>query len=55
MFADGLINLHTRDVGAGIRLHRGPLGLTETLRPPAAGVPGHVGFRAGAFTVARIR
>lgn len=34
MIADGLVNLYTRDIDAGIRFYRDLLGFTETFRTP---------------------
>ncbi|GAA2891105.1 VOC family protein [Actinoplanes cyaneus] len=51
MFADGLVNLYTRDIEAAVRFYRDLLGLTETFRTPAEGTPSHVEVRAGSFTI----
>lgn len=51
MFGNGLVNLYTRDMEAGIRFYRDLLGLAETFRTPTEGTPEHVEFRAGGFTV----
>lgn len=51
MFADGLVNLYTRDIDAGIRFYRDLLGLKETFRTPKTGTPTHVEFKAGGFTL----
>ena len=51
MFANGLVNLYTRDIDAGIRFYRDLLGLGETFRTPRTGTPTLVEFRAGGFTV----
>jgi lactoylglutathione lyase len=51
MFADGLVNIYTRDIEAAIRFYRDLLGLVETFRTPTEGIPEHVEFRAGGFTV----
>jgi lactoylglutathione lyase len=51
VFASGLVNLYTRDIEAGARFYGDLLGLTETFRTPREGVPSHVEFRAGDFTV----
>jgi lactoylglutathione lyase len=51
MYADGLVNVYTRDIEAGIRFYRDLLGLQETFRTPKAGTPTHVEFRAGGFTL----
>lgn len=51
MFADGLVNLYTRDIEAGLRFYKDLLGLEETFRTPATGVPEHVEFRVGGFTL----
>lgn len=51
MFADGLVNLYTRDIEAGIRFYRDLLGFKETFRTPKAGTPTHVEFKVGGFTL----
>ncbi len=51
MFSDGLVNLYTRDIEAGIRFYRELLGLKETFRTPKTGTPTHVEFKAGGFTL----
>ncbi len=51
MFSNGLVNLYTRDMDAGIRFYGDLLGLTETFRTPQDGTPEHVEFRAGGFTL----
>jgi catechol 2,3-dioxygenase-like lactoylglutathione lyase family enzyme len=51
MFVNGLVSLYTRDIDAGIRFYRDLLGLQETFRTPTTGVPTHVEFRAGGFTI----
>jgi lactoylglutathione lyase len=51
MFSDGLVNLYTRDIEAGIRFYRDLLGLDETFRTPTEGTPEHVEFRAGGFSL----
>ncbi len=51
MFADGLVNLYTRDIDAGIRFYRDLLELKETFRTPKVGTPTHVEFRVGGFTL----
>jgi lactoylglutathione lyase len=51
VIADGLVNLYTRDIEAGIHFYRDLLGLAETFRTPAEGTPSHVEFRAGGFTL----
>jgi lactoylglutathione lyase len=50
-FINGLVNLYTRDMPAGIRFYGELLGLTETFRTPAEGTPEHIEFRAGSFTL----
>ena len=50
-FINGLVNLYTRDMAAGIRFYGDLLGLTETFRTPAEGTPEHIEFRAGGFTL----
>ena len=42
MFTAGFVNLHTRDLEAGIRFHRDLLGFRETFRTPTEGAPEHV-------------
>jgi lactoylglutathione lyase len=51
VFSNGLVNLYTRDMDAGIRFYGDLLGLTETFRTPTEGTPEHVEFRAGGFTL----
>ena len=51
MFVDGLVNLNTRDIEAGIRFYRDLLGLEETFRTPKTGTPTHVEFRVGGFAL----
>lgn len=51
MFANGLVNLYTHDIEAGLRFYRDLLGFTETFRTPAEGVPEHVELQLGGFTV----
>ncbi len=51
VFTDGLVNLYTRDIEAGIRFYRDLLGLKETFRTPKTGVPTHVEFKVGGFTL----
>jgi lactoylglutathione lyase len=51
MFTAGLVSLYTRDIEAGLRFYRDLLGFTETFRTPAEGIPEHVEFRLGGFTV----
>jgi lactoylglutathione lyase len=51
MFSDALVNLYTRDIEAGIRFYHGLLGFRETFRTPKQGVPTHVEFRVGGFTL----
>lgn len=51
MFADGLVNLYTRDIDAGIRFYRDLLGLRETFRTPRTGAPTHVELKVGGFTL----
>ena len=51
MFADGLVNLYTRDIEAGIRFYRDLLGFKEIFRTPKAGPPTHVEFKVGGFTL----
>jgi lactoylglutathione lyase len=51
MFADALINVYTRDIQAAAHFYGDLLGLTETFRTPAEGVPAHIEFRVGGFTL----
>ena len=51
VFADGLVNLYTRDIEAGIRFYRDLLGFKETFRTPKTGTPTHVEFKVGGFTL----
>jgi lactoylglutathione lyase len=51
MFVAGLVNLYTRDIEAGLRFYRDLLGLAETFRAPAEGVPEHVELELNGFTV----
>jgi lactoylglutathione lyase len=51
MFVDGLVDLYTRDIEAGIRFYRDLLGLRETFRTPNTGTPTHVEFRVRGFTL----
>jgi lactoylglutathione lyase len=51
VFSDGLVNLYTRDIEAGIGFYRDLLGLEETFRAPREGPPEHVELRAGGFTI----
>ena len=51
MFTAGLVNLYTGDIEAGVRFYRDLLGLEETFRTPREGVPEHVEFRFGGFTI----
>jgi len=51
MFVDGLVNLYTRDIEAGVRFYRDLLGFKETFRTPKTGTPTHVEFRVGGFTL----
>jgi lactoylglutathione lyase len=51
MFVNGLVNLYTRDIEAGLRFYRDLLGFTETFRTPAEGIPSHVELALGGFTV----
>lgn len=51
MFVNGLVNLYTRDIEAGLRFYRDLLGFTETFRTPTEGVPTHVELRLSGFTV----
>jgi lactoylglutathione lyase len=51
MFVNGLVNLYTADIEAGIHFYGDLLGLEETFRTPKEGVPEHIEFRAGGFTI----
>jgi lactoylglutathione lyase len=51
MFVNGLVNLYTADIEAGIHFYGDLLDLEETFRTPKEGVPDHIEFRAGGFTV----
>ncbi len=51
MYVTGLVNLYTRDIEAGLHFYRDLLGFTETFRTPPDGVPEHVEFQLGGFTV----
>lgn len=51
MVTSGLVNLYTKDIDAGVRFYRDVLGLRETFRTPREGVPDHVEFAAGGFTI----
>jgi catechol 2,3-dioxygenase-like lactoylglutathione lyase family enzyme len=51
VFQNGLVNLYTRDIEAGVRFYGELLGLPETFRTPTEGRPEHVEFRAGGFTL----
>jgi lactoylglutathione lyase len=51
MFVDGLVNLYTRDIEAGLHFYRDLLGFVETFRAPAEGTPEHVELQLSGFTV----
>ena len=51
MYSNGLVNLYTRDMQAGIHFYGDLLGLDETFRTPNEGTPDHIEFRAGGFTL----
>lgn len=51
MITSGLVNLYTRDIGAGVGFYRDLLGLRETFRTPTDGTPEHVEMAAGGFTL----
>jgi lactoylglutathione lyase len=51
MYVTDLVNLYTRDIGAGLRFYRDLLGFAETFRTPAEGVPEHVELQLNGFTV----
>jgi lactoylglutathione lyase len=52
VITSGLVNLYTADIEAGMRFWGSLLGLSETFRTPREGVPAHVEYAAGGFTVA---
>lgn len=49
MYSNGLVNLYTRDMQAGMHFYGDLLGLDETFRTPNEGTPEHIEFRAGGF------
>lgn len=51
VFVDGLVNLYTRDIEAGIHFYGDLLGFTEAFRTPREGVPTHVELRLHGFTL----
>ena len=51
VFKEGLVNLYTRDIEAGIHFYRDLLGFRETFRTPKEGVPEHVEFTLKGFNV----
>jgi lactoylglutathione lyase len=51
MFQTALVNLYTHDIEAALRFYRDLLGFEETFRTPTEGVPEHVEFRLGGFTI----
>lgn len=51
MFVDGLVNIYTADIEAAIHFYKDLLDLEETFRTPKEGVPEHIEFRAGGFTL----
>jgi lactoylglutathione lyase len=51
VISNGLVNLYTRDMAAGIRFYGDLLGLAETFRTPTERTPEHIEFRAGGFTL----
>ncbi|HEV8153944.1 MAG TPA: VOC family protein [Gaiellales bacterium] len=51
MFVNGLVNLYTRDIEAGILFYRDLLGFEETFRTPTEGTPEHVEFTLNGFSV----
>jgi lactoylglutathione lyase len=51
MFVDGLVNLYTTDIDAGVHFYRDLLGFEETFRTPTEVRPAHVELRLGGFRV----
>jgi lactoylglutathione lyase len=51
VFVNGLVNLYTRDIEAGILFYRDLLGFEETFRTPTEGTPEHVEFTLNGFSV----
>lgn len=51
MNTDALVNLYTRDIEASIRFYRDLLGFRETFRVPKTGIPSHIEFKLGGFTL----
>ena len=51
MFTDGLVNLYTGDIQAAVHFYGDLLGLAESFRTPTEGLPEHVEFRVGGFTL----
>ena len=47
-----LVTVFARDMGVGVAFYRDVLGLQQTYRFPADGVPEHVEFNAGGVTLA---
>jgi lactoylglutathione lyase len=51
VFVDGLVNLYTRDIEAGLHFYTELLGFVETFRTPTEGIPEHVELQLNGFTV----
>ncbi len=51
MFTDGLVNLYTGDIQAAVHFYGDLLGLAESFRTPTEGLPEHVEFQVGGFTL----
>ncbi|MET0713232.1 MAG: VOC family protein [Jiangellaceae bacterium] len=47
----GLVNLYTRDIEAGLHFYRDLLGFAETFRTPTEGIPEQVELRLNGFTI----
>jgi catechol 2,3-dioxygenase-like lactoylglutathione lyase family enzyme len=52
MISSGLVNVFTDDIERALAFYQGTLGLPESFRTPAEGVPEHVEMRAGGFVLA---
>lgn len=52
MIAGGLVNVFTDDIARAMAFYQGVLGLTESFRTPADGIPDHVEMMADGFTIA---
>lgn len=48
----GLVNVFTQDIQRSLDFYQGALGLPESFRTPADGVPEHVEMTAGGFVLA---